>query len=57
MACTACERRRKEMAMMLEATRLWTMTPTGPNVHEIYTRLHDEARARGDFDDPVRPSS
>jgi hypothetical protein len=50
MACAACERRRKEMALMLEATRQWTMQPMGPNIHEVYMRLRNEAAERGELD-------
>jgi hypothetical protein len=46
------------MALMLEATKQWTLKPMGPNVHEIYMKLRSEAVARGEFDDgPVRPNS
>ncbi len=58
MACAACERRRKEMALMMAAAKEWTAKPTGPNINTIYLRLRAEAIARGDFDDGiVRPSS
>ncbi len=58
MPCAACERRRKEMAIMLKATQLWTSNPTGPNVREIYLRLREEAIAAGEFDDgAIRPGS
>jgi hypothetical protein len=50
MICKACERRRKEMALMLEATRQWTFNPAGPNINEVYSRLRDEAIARGEYD-------
>jgi hypothetical protein len=55
--CKGCERRRKEMALMLEATRQWTFNPTGPNINEVYIRLRNEAIARGEYDvQPIEPS-
>jgi hypothetical protein len=57
MPCPGCERRRREMALMLEAGKQWTKNPMGPNIHEIYTRLHNEAHAIGYFDDLVRPDT
>jgi hypothetical protein len=45
------------MKLMLEAGREWTKNPTGPNMHEIYIRLHNEAHAIGYFDDTVRPDT
>lgn len=50
MACTGCERRRVEMALMLEASRLWTLNPRGDNVQVIYLRLREEAIKRGEFE-------
>lgn len=50
MSCPECEERRKRMALMAEAVRLWTLKPTGPNVTVIYTRLLNEAVARGDIE-------
>jgi hypothetical protein len=55
--CVECERRRREMTLMLEATKQWTMKPWGPNVHDVYMKLRNEAYARGDFDDLVRPNT
>ena len=57
MPCSGCERRRREMALMLEAGKQWAKSPMGPNIHEIYTRLHNEAHAIGYFDDIVRPDT
>jgi hypothetical protein len=48
--CKGCERRRKEMALLLEATKQWAQNPTGPNAHEIYIQLRNEAIARGEYD-------
>jgi hypothetical protein len=58
MACSGCERRRREMALMLEATKRWTKNPMGPNIHEVFIRLRAEAIGRGEFDDGnVRPDT
>ena len=58
MACAGCERRRKEMAIMLEATKAWTANPVGPNVMEIFKRLREEATTKGELSDGnVRPGS
>lgn len=58
MACEGCERRRKEMALMMEAAKQWTANPMGPNVNAIYLRLREEAINKGDLSDgDVRPSS
>jgi hypothetical protein len=56
-ACPECERRHREMMLMLDAAKAWTANPTGPNVHEVFIRLRNEAYQRGDFDDLVRPRS
>jgi hypothetical protein len=50
MACEGCERRRKEMALMLEAGKQWTRNPTGPSIHDVYMRLRNEAIARGEIE-------
>jgi hypothetical protein len=50
-ACPGCERRRKEMALMREAAKQWAKNATGPNVHEVYLRLRNEAIARGELND------
>lgn len=58
MACAECERRRAEMLLMMEAARLWTSSPTGPNVMDIFKRLRDEAISKGELSDgSVRPGS
>lgn len=49
MACAECERRRQEMALMIEAGKLWATKPTGPSLAEIYQRLRNEAIARGEI--------
>jgi len=53
MACAGCERRRKEMAIMLEATKAWTANPVGPNVMTIYQRLREEAISKGELSDGI----
>ena len=50
MSCEECERHRKEMALMLEAGKQWSAMPWGPNIHEVYLRLRNEAIARGEYD-------
>lgn len=42
MTCEGCARRRKELALMSEAARLWTQNPFGPSVTEIAKRLREE---------------
>lgn len=56
MVCEGCERRRREMALLLEASKLWTLNPLGPQIPMIFKRLREEAIARGEMDDgPLRP--
>ena len=57
MTCIGCERRRREMAIWTEAAKEWSGKPLGPNIREIYKRLHAAAVARGEFDDLDRPHS
>ena len=56
MTCVGCEQRRKEVTLLLEATRTWMSVPVGPSVMEIYQRLRTEAIQRGDFNERVEPS-
>jgi hypothetical protein len=37
------------MALMLEAGKQWAVAPWGPNIHEIYSRLRNEAIERGEY--------
>lgn len=58
MACAGCERRRAEMKLMMEAAKLWTASPTGPTVMDIFKRLREEAINKGELSDgDVRPGS
>lgn len=49
MVCEGCDERRKRMALMTEAARLWTAAPSGPNIKTIYLRLLNEAIVRGEI--------
>lgn len=51
MACPQCERRRRQMKLWGEAAKEWAEHPLGPNIADIYQRLHAAALARGDIDE------
>lgn len=58
MACHACEQRRVEMRLMVEASTAWVQNPTGPSIPIILERLRREAMERGELDRVVaRPGT